>query len=604
MRTSNVPHSSSSRPSNQLLRTLLVWALVLAAVSVVVYVGWRFFAHRAPGATDVLTHLVSRRTIHDSVVEQGTLESQNTVYGRCELPGWQNKIIFIVPEGTHVKAGDVVVRFDASETQKEVDQQKVKVNEAEGEVEQAQQEVQVQDNKNESDIAAAELALTLAEMDVRKYREGELTMTKLDYESTIAEEEAILRKTRDDLENIRALIKRGFRSPEQLRELELRKDSAEYGVESSKRKLDLLLNFESPRKMTELEAQAKEATRKLARSKTTAEAESKKAQMKLSNAKTSRDLQKQQLEELEKVLKKCEIVVQKEGTIAYANNPWMDADERIKEGATVRREQNVFYIPDMTKMQVTANVHESVINKVKEKQAAIIRVDAYPDQVFNGTVQSVSQLASSAYFSEAKAYQVLILIDQIPENVRLKPGMTTEVEIFVGSYEDIVAIPINSVTEHFQTSYAYAQRGSKFDRRVVEIGRTTQSFVEIKSGLEPNDVVALDAHQRGIADFGEEERTMQKPAPEPKAGQASPNAPPAADQATLEQKPPSTEAVPANDDDLFKEDAAPAVAPADSKSTPEAAAPAATETPPPKTESTPAESTPAKTETPAAETPK
>ncbi len=540
--------------------------------------------NRGPANVDVLTHTVTRRTISDTVVEQGTLESQNTVYGRCELPGWQNKIIFIVPEGTQVKVGDVVVRFDASETQKEVDQQKVKVNEAEGEVEQAQQEVQVQDNKNESDIAAAELALTLADMDVKKYREGELTMTQADYESTIAEGEAELEKTRDDFENIRALIKKGFRSPEQLRELELRKDSADYRVESSKRKLELLLKFESPRKVVELEAQAKESARKLDRSKTTAAAESKKAQLKLANAKTSLDLQKQQLEQMEAVLKKCEIVVEKEGTIAYANQPWYDAEDRIKEGASVRREQNVFYIPDMTKMQVTTNVHESVINKVKEKQAAIVRVDAYPDQVFNGTVQSVSQLASSSYRSEAKVYQVLILIDQIPDNVRLKPGMTTEVEVLVGTYEDIVAIPINSVTEHFQMSYAYAQVGTKFERRVVEIGRTTQSFVEIKSGLEPNEIVALDAHQRGIADFGEEERSLQKPTPKPKANEVAPVAAPADGKPTSEQTPPTAGVVPATDDDLFKDNAVPAAAPADSKSTPEPAAPAA-ETPPAKTES-------------------
>ncbi len=548
------------------------------------FFGLRALTNRGPANVDVLTHTVTRRTISDSVVEQGTLESQNTVYGRCELPGWQNKIIFIVPEGTHVKAGDVVVRFDASETQKEVDQQKVKVNETEGEVEQAQQEVQVQDNKNESDIAAAELALTLADMDVKKYREGELTMTKADYESLIAEGQAELEKTRDELENIRALIKKGFRSPEQLRELDLRKDSAEYRVESNKRKLELLLNYESPRKMVELEANAKEATRKLERSKTTAAAESKKAQLKLANAKTSRDLQKQQLEQMEAVLKKCEIVVAKEGTIAYANQPWYDAEDRIKEGASVRREQNVFYIPDMTKMQVTTNVHESVINKVKEKQAAIVRVDAYPDQVFNGTVQSVSQLASSSYRSEAKVYQVLILIDQIPDNVRLKPGMTTEVEVLVGTYEDIVAIPINSVTEHFQMSYAYAQIGTKFERRVVEIGRTTQSFVEIKSGLEPNEIVALDAHQRGIADFGEEERSLQRPTPKPKTNEVTTVAAPADSKPTSEPTPPATGVVPATDEDLFKDNAVPAAAPADSKSTPEPAAPVA-ETPPEKTES-------------------
>lgn len=37
-------------------------------------------------------HKVQRRTIEDRVAKRGTVESQNTVYGKCELPGWQNKI--------------------------------------------------------------------------------------------------------------------------------------------------------------------------------------------------------------------------------------------------------------------------------------------------------------------------------------------------------------------------------------------------------------------------------------------------------------------------------------------------------------------------------
>jgi len=59
------------------------------------------------------THVVQRRTIEDRVVERGTIESQKTVYGKCEIPG-RNKITFIVPEGTAVKKGDKVIMHSAS----------------------------------------------------------------------------------------------------------------------------------------------------------------------------------------------------------------------------------------------------------------------------------------------------------------------------------------------------------------------------------------------------------------------------------------------------------------------------------------------------------
>ena len=44
------------------------------------------------------TYVVQRRTIEDRVVERGTIESQKTVYGKCEIPG-RSKITFIVARG-------------------------------------------------------------------------------------------------------------------------------------------------------------------------------------------------------------------------------------------------------------------------------------------------------------------------------------------------------------------------------------------------------------------------------------------------------------------------------------------------------------------------
>ena len=59
-----------------------------------------------------LVHTASIRTVRDTVVERGSIESQQTVEGKNRLPG-ETKIIFIVPEGTNVKTGDVVVRLDS-----------------------------------------------------------------------------------------------------------------------------------------------------------------------------------------------------------------------------------------------------------------------------------------------------------------------------------------------------------------------------------------------------------------------------------------------------------------------------------------------------------
>ncbi|MEZ6096134.1 MAG: efflux RND transporter periplasmic adaptor subunit [Pirellulaceae bacterium] len=494
---------------------VVVGLLVVAAAAGVYFLAPRLFGNSGKNSDESLTYTVQRRSIFDSVVERGTIESQNTVNGRCELPGWENKIIFIVPEGTTVQEGDMVVRFDSAEIDRMIQEKKSRLIETEGKLEQAKQDLEVQKNKNESDIAAAELDLQLAELDLDKYVNGDYLASKADMERNMSEGDAELKKVSDELANMRTLVRKGFRSPEQLRELELRVRSAQSRVDRDKQQYRVLIDFDHKRKITEYEAKAKESERKLERAKTTAEAELRKAESAIASAENDVELVQEELEEYEEYKSFCEIKAPQAGTVAYANKEWYDPNERIREGATVRRQQDIFYLPDMSKLQVKVNVHESVINKIKNDLKCSIRVDAYPDTPLDGHINFVASLATSS-FGTSKNYEVIVLIDQLPEGITVKPGMTAEVEMMIGVYDNVLAVPVSAVTEHFQLSYCYRKNVTGAERIVVVPDRTTHSFIEIKEGLQDGDVVYLDAYQRGLSDFAEAERAASQdggPAP-------------------------------------------------------------------------------------------
>jgi HlyD family secretion protein len=450
-------------------------------------------------------HTVQRRTIEDRVVERGTIESQNTVYGKCELPGWQNKIISILPEGTFVKKGEVVAKLEAEEVDREIAQTEVQLNEAKGKLDQSNQELEIQLNKGESDIAAAQLELTLAKLDLEKYRDGDFKAEQADQRRAIQEAQAQLEKIRDERNNIEVLVKKGYKSPQQLREFQLREKSFLFQVERDERKLEVLESFDYRRKITEFEAKAIEAQRKFERAKTTARAEQLKAEAAVENAKNAVALHERQLKEKVAIKEKCTLKATQDGTVAYANERWYDPSERIREGTTVRSQQDIYYLPDMTKMQVKASVHESVVDRISVGQQASIRLDAFSDVKLKGTVSYVSELAASS-FSDAKNYDATILIEKLPDGMAIKPGMTAEVDILIGTYSNVIAIPIGAITEHFQRTWVYVMQGDKGERRAVTTGRMTHSFVEITDGLQAGEVVALDAYQRGLADFAESER--------------------------------------------------------------------------------------------------
>ncbi len=120
-----------------------------------------------------LVSAVRRATLRITVTERGNLESCVTVDGICEVNANQIKIISLVPEGTKVKKGEIVCKFDSSEIDKNIAQQDIKVKQARSKIETTQQEMEIQRNKGESDIIAAKVELTLAELDLEKYQKGD-----------------------------------------------------------------------------------------------------------------------------------------------------------------------------------------------------------------------------------------------------------------------------------------------------------------------------------------------------------------------------------------------------------------------------------------------
>jgi HlyD family secretion protein len=487
-------------------------SIIRFSIAAIVLAAMGFGAVKVPGlfgdsrsdSNEAAVYKVRRRTLEDRVIERGIMESQKTVYGKCEIPG-RNKITFIVPEGSQVKKGDKVAEFETTEIDKEIKQKKVEVNDAKGKHDEVVQALEIQLNKNKTDIATAELEFTLAQIDLEKYIKGDYASEQAELERAIKEAQAELEKIRDERNSTELLVKKGYRTPQQLLSVDLNVQRWEFQVERDQRKLEVLQQYQRKRMETELRAKAEESERKLERAKKTAEAEQKKAESTVASSANAVKIHEQRLEELEKQRGKCTLLAEQDGTVAYANERWYDAADRIREGTELWSGRNVYYLPDMSRMQVKAQIHESVIDRIKVGQQVAIRLDAFADVQLAGTISSVAGMAASSY-SSVQNYETIVKIDKLPEGIAVKPGMTAEVDIHVGTYEDVLAVPVSAITEHFEQTFAYVLDGEKADRRVVKAGRITHSFIEITEGLKEGETVALDAYQRGLADFADAEK--------------------------------------------------------------------------------------------------
>src|SRR3954447_312763 len=92
---------------------------------------------------------------------------------------------------------------------------------------------------------------------------------------------------------------------------------------------------------------------------------------------------------------------------------------------------------DLTKMQVNANIDESDVGRMRPGQTVHFRVDAYPTEQFTGTVQQVRLNPTTV--QNVVTYSTLI--DVPNPGLKLKPGMTANVNIEIARKSGVLRLP-------------------------------------------------------------------------------------------------------------------------------------------------------------------
>lgn len=499
----------------------VVWLVVLAALA-----GggtWAVWKWRLPGVAsdNVLTATATRGELVITVTERGELESSQSVQVLCEIEGG-GKLISIVPEGTHVTKGTELCRFATDVLLTNINTQEVKWEAADGKVKTAVSELEVQKNKEQSEIAKADLALTLAKIDYESYEEGEfkVELDKRKGQLELGKKEQA--EAEDNLAFTRGLVKKGFAQLEQIRALELNVESKKYAVSQQTADLDVLTRFTKIRKVTELKAKAEDAEREMDRTKKSQAAATEKADSELKGAVKTAELEKQQLDRLKLQLDKCVVTAPQDGIVIYFSRPW-DDESRIKPGVTINEQSPIVTLPDLDRMQVKLRIHESVIKKVQPNLTATMIVEAVRTKILHGKVKTVGSVAENDGWrgGGTKEYSTEVSIEDLPKDDGLRPGMSADVKILIKTIDNALTVPVQAVTELDSKYVAYVVTATgAIEKREVTVGDSNEQNIQVLTGLETGDRVALDARTRAAAEVkrkagqqqpGKAEPTQPKP---------------------------------------------------------------------------------------------
>jgi multidrug efflux pump subunit AcrA (membrane-fusion protein) len=164
-------------------------------------------------------------------------------------------------------------------------------------------------------------------------------------------------------------------------------------------------------------------------------------------------------------------------------------ERNVLLGSTVVPNTILFRIADLSKVIVEGDVFESDVSKVRLGQDARIRLDAYPDRVFNGTVSFVA----SQLDPQKRTLHLWVSVDN--KEGLLKPELFARVALVIKPGREVLAIPLEAIIDDGAEKFVFVKNGNQFIRQDVATGASDDRYVEITDGLYPGDQVVTDGNR-------------------------------------------------------------------------------------------------------------
>jgi len=240
------------------------------------------------------------------------------------------------------------------------------------------------------------------------------------------------------------------------------------------------------------------------------------------SALSSHNQAKARLIQDEDALQKLKLVAPQDGTITYLTGEVGD----LAQGGMFNP-QVLIKLSDLSKMEVLVNVNENDITDVSLNDYALVEVDAYQDRKFKGVVKEVAYAASTSSGGSQQQvtnFQVKIQMLEVADGMR--PGMSAAVDIITENREQVLTIPIQSLTSPRQApdgeskkkssgfsvsveagdrkgqwgnrsqksgnkgkNVVFVVKGNTVEQRFVEIGIVGDVDYEVISGLEEGEEI-------------------------------------------------------------------------------------------------------------------
>jgi multidrug efflux pump subunit AcrA (membrane-fusion protein) len=156
----------------------------------------------------------------------------------------------------------------------------------------------------------------------------------------------------------------------------------------------------------------------------------------------------------------------------------------ITQGDVVTPTAELYRISDLSRLWVIAQVPEERLAELSVGMEASVRVRAYPDRTFQG---SVARIASNLD-PETRTVQLRCEVEN--SDVALKTGMYASIVLRANVSQPTLVVPESAVQYLGEDAFVFLPRGNgRFQKRPITVGRSVNSTVEVLTGLSVRDQV-------------------------------------------------------------------------------------------------------------------
>lgn len=227
---------------------------------------------------------------------------------------------------------------------------------------------------------------------------------------------------------------------------------------------------------------------------------------------------KASLKEILDQLYKTTITSPMDGTVTLLN---VEIGERVL-GSGFTQGTNIMTISDLNNIEAVVDVDENDVVLVSVGDTAKIKVDAFGDKIFKGTVSQIGNSAKTLGLgTQQEVVNFEVKIKLLEPDEALRPGMSCNSDIETETVMDVLSVPIQSVTartdvktpsadEQNEGDEAVVERRTRFEKPKelvfivkdgiaktveVETGISDDNYIEIKNGLDGNEDVVSGSYR-------------------------------------------------------------------------------------------------------------